>query len=847
MDMAQPGIGIAMEHGSATRVIHSQWFAPSAWDLDPGSTPSSQLTTIMTPTNLPARSEPSPGESTHLAGYDAHSPRTHADFPAEEEQGVNWRRYLAAVVRHKWLVLFLVIGGTAAGVGLTQLVRPVYRAQSTVWVETGQGGDMGPIRSGELLRPDAWPELLRSQAVLEPVVIGQRLYLQADSPTDSMVLSSLRIAPNVQPGAYRLAVGEAGQTLVFMTQDGTVLQRGRVGEPVGREIGLSWTPPAEALDPGDEIDFAVQTPSGAAAQLAQQVEVGTAGTLNFLRIGLTGPDPHQVAATVNAVTEQFVTVAGELKRATLEARTAILDDQLQIAQTNLQGAESELESFRVQTITQPSEPATPVTPGLAATQDPVFSSFFNMRVQQQQLRRDREALQRAMADAQQSELSVGALEIIPSVQTSSEFQQALTELAAKRASLRGLQYQYTTEHPAVQQAMEDIQTLERQTIPRLANSLLANINTRLGAIDTRLASASSELREIPTRTIEEQRRVRERQSAENLYTELLNRYESSRLAAASTVPDVSVLDEANVPRSPTNEGGRAQLILIGLLGGLGLGVLGSILLDRVDPRLRYPEQVTGELGLNILGAIPHVGPNESRPGREGGEQVVEAFREIRLNVMHAFGSAGPLMVTITSPGIGDGKSFVSSNLALAFADQGYRTLLIDGDIRRGGLHRLFDRDRKRGLTDYLAGKASREEVVRKTSYPTLDLLPCGTRMKGGPELLGSPAMSRLLVEMRSMYNVILIDSPPLGAGVDPFALGAASGNLMLVLRAGNTNRELAEAKLDLIDRLPIRVLGAVLNDVPSKGVYRYYSYLSGYESRDERLDDAEEARQLQSA
>ncbi|MGH6691736.1 MAG: tyrosine-protein kinase family protein, partial [Gammaproteobacteria bacterium] len=200
----------------------------------------------------------------------------------------------------------------------------------------------------------------------------------------------------------------------------------------------------------------------------------------------------------------------------------------------------------------------------------------------------------------------------------------------------------------------------------------------------------------------------------------------------------------------------------------------------------------------------------------------------------------PLAVTLTSPGASDGKSFVTSNLAIAFADMGHRTIVVDGDVRRGTVHQLMGTTHKPGLTDYLAGQATRDQIVQNTRYSLLDMIGCGSRGEAGPKLLGSTAMTRLIDELRSEYDVILVDSPPLGACVDPMILGTLTRNLVLVLRTGTTDRAMAESKLLILDRLPVRVVGAVLNDVPARGPYRYYSYLSGYEV----LDDAQTGQEV---
>jgi Mrp family chromosome partitioning ATPase len=142
-------------------------------------------------------------------------------------------------------------------------------------------------------------------------------------------------------------------------------------------------------------------------------------------------------------------------------------------------------------------------------------------------------------------------------------------------------------------------------------------------------------------------------------------------------------------------------------------------------------------------------------------------------------------------------------------------------------------DRRPGLLDYLTGSATMEEIIRPTTQEGVWAIPCGARRHHGPELLGSAAMSEMMGFVKARFNVIIVDSPPLSAGIDAFVLGTATGHLMMVFRTGETDRQMAEAKLRLLDRLPVRVLGAVLNEIETDGVYRYYSYLYGYHSDEE--------------
>jgi capsular exopolysaccharide synthesis family protein len=325
-----------------------------------------------------------------------------------------------------------------------------------------------------------------------------------------------------------------------------------------------------------------------------------------------------------------------------------------------------------------------------------------------------------------------------------------------------------------------------------------------------------------------------------LFTNLQQRLNEAQLAEATTVPDVRILDPAVVPERPARDT-APRLIIMAFLGGLAVATCGAVLLDRMDTKVRYPTQVSRDMGLAILGTVPHVKLSRRDTTLLPDDQpaFLEAVRGIRMNLEYAYGSAGPVVFALTSPGAGDGKSLVASNLAAMFAEGRHRTLLIDGDIRRGALHRRCGGQRRPGLADYLRGDVALEQIIQQTPYERLELIACGTRAEEAPELLDGPGMPRLLAQLRPNYDVIVCDSPPLTAGIDPFVLGTATGNLVVVLRTGVSQREVIEAKLEVLDRMPVRLLGAVLNDVPDTTAYGYYAYyLPGYEAGDERDDHA---------
>ncbi|HET8654082.1 MAG TPA: polysaccharide biosynthesis tyrosine autokinase [Longimicrobiaceae bacterium] len=761
--------------------------------------------------------------------------------PSEPKHGPGLQRFITALLRRKWWILGTGLVGAMLGYAGSHFVSPKYQVQSTLWVETSDKGSQqqGPIQQQELLQSAAWVNLLKSFVVLDSVVVEQHLYITTED-ANRRAFAHFALENRFRTGKYRLEVAKSGGTFQ-LSADGTPIQSGRVGEPIGEKLGFDWVPSADVLSPGRSIDFEIVNPRDVSVRLAQELRTVMDASGHFLSLSLTGTSPVQASRTMNSVTKHFVNVAAQLKRAKLDELTGVLEHQVESTGKQLRDSELALQDFRIHTITLPTDQSTPVAPGLESTQSPVMQRFFDMKIEREQIDSDIRSIDRVLAEAKNSGLSLDELLMIPSVsQNAPALKAAIEARISKRGELRELLHRYTPEYPQAQKLSQEIATMEGTTIPHLAGELRAQLLDREQAIDAQINSASNELQQIPPRMIEEARLERQVGLAKQLHADLKGRLQDAQLAAASTIPDVRVLDPAVVPSKPLSDP-RPVFILLGLLGGLGLSGVGVTVLDRLDPRVRYPDEVTSGLGLSILGVVPSVlqAPS-SDVAREATLYATEAFREIRLNLLHAQGASGPMMLTISSPGSGDGKSFVTSNLALAFADQGHRTLVIDADVRRGALNRVLGGERKPGLTDYLSGQVTQGDVVQGTGFRNVCLIASGSRMQHGPELVGSKQMADLLEDLKSRFDVILVDSPPLGAGADAFALGIQTRNLLLVLRAGATDRSLASMKLAIADRLPIRVVGAVLNGAPTETTpYRAYTYMRGYEAVEEGSGDGQ--------
>lgn len=742
-------------------------------------------------------------------------------------------RPLAAVRRYKWLIAGVVILASAGGVAATRMLTPAYEVRATIWIESppASGSRAGPIRAEELLSSTGFIELFRSYRVIDEVVRKLALYLRPERASDAPLFAGFTLADRFVPGTYELEIDSVARAWVLRTTAGVLVERGTHEDSVGRRIGFRWKlPDAAFVVVGDrKLKFSVATPRETSVRMLTQINTRLANGSNFLWLSYQDQNSRLAARTLNLWVAEFLLVAAELKKRNLVEFARILDGQLQYAEKATQDAEVAYERFRVNTITLPTD-AGPVAAGVNETRDPALSSFFDQKVQYDNLRSDREALEKSIATSAAGSVPYEGLLFIPSV-AQSPGAEALRDAFRKQYQLedqlRVYRETYTDEHPSVKDVVASIETLQKRTIPQLANRLLLQLREREVDYKRRIEGASRELQQIPPRTIEEIRLQRGVAVASGLYTNLKHRYAEARLSEASATPDVSVLDTAIAPLSPTKNT-APMVMLLSIFGGLGAAIGLALLLDALDRRIRYPDQASTELGMVIAGAVPHIpkrGIQSSSP--EQVLQFVESFRSLRMHVVNSLpGQRVTLAVTSAAPG--DGKSLVSSNLALSFAEAGLKTVLIDGDTRRGSLHKLFGLSGAGGLTDYLVGGVDLFRVVRPTRHDNLSFVSCGKRHARSPELLASPRLKQLVDHLSQTYDVVIFDTPPLAAGIDGYAISAAAGCMLMVLRMGQTEKRLASAKLSVVDRLPIDVLGAVLNGVHLSGEFSYYAYSPGY-------------------
>lgn len=745
----------------------------------------------------------------------------------DEPTGPDWRRLVEGVWRWKWVVVAMTLLGVGAGVYLMQQSEPVYETRATIWLGPSEQ-DQGPIKPADIFEGQGWADLMASQAVLEPVARGERLFVEAVDGLDDSALQGLEITPDLVPGTYRLARLSGDRFELARGEE--VVQTGRLGEDVvGEPVGFRWTPEPGAVPADSEATFRVIRTTQASSRIRDNLQVNfnpSAGNLINTRMSWGS----QEAATElhNEVLDSFMAVAERLKSQKLKEVVGILERQTDYAAARLDSAELALENFRVQTVTLPSEPRTTAVPEDAGRSPTgagsnVFDEFFERKLQRDQLQSQVDDLRQILETARRDgDLNVLSLRMNPATDRSRELTAALEELTDQQAERRTMLQQYTEEYPPVQELAERIRSLKQEVIPGLVENLAGQLETRVDELDRQIEGRADELRQVPTRSIEEARLRREVEMAEQLHDNLLSRLKEAELAARTNLPDLQVVDRASPPGSPAENPGP-RLLMIASMAGLGLGIGGSLLLDRLDDKVRYPNQVTDDIGLPVLGIVPRI-PERKQTG-ERSQEVLESFRAIRGQLTRG-GDSRDSIYLVTSPSPREGKTLVTANLGISFAAAGSRTLVVDCDTRRGNLDRFFEVPPSPGLTDFLRGDASLDEIEVPVEFEGLTLVPHGEMSDFRPELLDSARMDDFLRQVRGRYDVVLLDAPPLMAGADAMVVGERTDGVVFVLRTGKTDREAARSRLTGIGNFDMPVAGAVMNDVPSRGRYYQYYYYS---------------------
>ena len=354
---------------------------------------------------------------------------------------------------------------------------------------------------------------------------------------------------------------------------------------------------------------------------------------------------------------------------------------------------------------------------------------------------------------------------------------------------------------------------------------------------------NAKMRDLPGTELDSTRLTRDVKVASELYNILLNKAQELRVVKSGTIGNVRVIDRAAIPTTPVRP---VIPLVLGISLGLGLlaGVAAAFTRKSLYAGLDDPETVERITGMTVYATVPRsaklaalsrgVDRRRSHPllgAIDPGDPAVEAMRSLRTGLQFALLEAKNNVICITGPTAGVGKSFVAVNLAHVLANAGRRVLIIDGDLRRGCLHKFFGGSRAPGLCDMLTETALVGDAVQKSGLETLHWLPTGLIPPNPAELVGSDRFERVLKDLSARYDLVIVDTPPVMPVTDAALIGQFAATTLLVLRAGAHPVREVLTSVKRLAQNGVHVQGAVFNDVSGAGArYSKYGYHYRYDS-----------------
>ncbi|HHW88035.1 MAG TPA: polysaccharide biosynthesis tyrosine autokinase [Chloroflexi bacterium] len=302
-----------------------------------------------------------------------------------------------------------------------------------------------------------------------------------------------------------------------------------------------------------------------------------------------------------------------------------------------------------------------------------------------------------------------------------------------------------------------------------------------------------------------------------------------------SINTINVLDPPVVPTEPVNDRWYL-LVLVAAIIGATVAIAGAYLLEFLDDRLVDIEQILQVTGLTTLGTVPEIKLDTASQGlvmlQNPHSTDAEAIRVLRTNLLFASVDHKLSSLLVTSPTPGEGKSFISSNLAVAFAQTGKRVILVDADLRKPTLHRVFGLVNNIGVTSALVSDAADvEAALQATATPELRVMTSGPLPPNPSELLSSHKMQELLTHLQSLCDVVIIDSPPVLVVSDTAVLASRADGVLLAFTHEKLRRDPARNTIGALRQVQARILGVVLNRVEGSQHGYYYSYHKSYGNR----------------
>ena len=715
---------------------------------------------------------------------------------------IDLQRLWALLVDNAWLILGTTLLALLLGLGYAFMATPIYKADALLQVEKKQSGLPGFEELSEMFAEESSSEaeiqIIRSRLVLGQVVDQFNMAIEVE-PDRLPVIGrfgapepAAEFAPRPLFAGYRdsetyvtvesftvpdkwlgepftLKAAENGDAALY--HDGELVAQGVSNEPLVSKDGRVRLALGQWQPGSEALTVTHQNRLATINRLRGRLSVSEQGRdTGIINLSLTGPRPERIRKVLDAVAQIYQAQNIQRNAAEAEKSLEFLDEQLPEIKAKLNSAEEQLNQYRLK------------------------SESVDLSLETQSV-----------------------LERLVGIEAK------LNELKIKESEISA---RFTRSHPAYRTLLQQRQSLLQEK-----------------------KQIESQIKNLPETQQEVLRMMRDVEVNQQIYVGLLNKVQELRIMKASTVGNVRIIDGALVQPEPVKPKKGLLAALSALLGLMG--AVGYVLLHAALHRgIQSPDQLE-EQGIPVYAAVPlsehqqkvdrlmalmrrrRRGRHEAIPllaQEDPADLAVEALRSLRTSLHFAMLEAENKVMMISGPSPQVGKSFISANLAAVLAQVGQKVIVVDADMRKGHLHRYFENQNDRGLSDWLAGQAQENDIVHDTKVDNLHFIPRGKVPPNPAELLMHPRFKELMEHLSEQYDLVLVDTPPILAVTDAAIVGQLAGTSLIVTRFGQNSVKEVDVTFNRFGQNKVEIKGAILNCIERRASNEYGYYNYKYES-----------------
>lgn len=745
-----------------------------------------------------------------------------APLPQEntEDLGELLTHYWRLLKRYYWVILLTCALGLVAAFFITKEMKPVYQAQSQIIFHQSQSNLFGKqIERVELLNP-----------------------------------------------------GDRWQFEQFWNTQREVLRSRWFGGRVVKKLGLlddyeflpRPPPEAEARTPEMREKLVI-------AKLLGTYQVSLAPDSRVANVVVKSNQAELSAKIADAVAETYVEYTQDFQSGGLEEIVTWFDSYVASKKAELEASQSELQKFKRDhnILSLSYENRQNLTANNMATVNEQLmevrgklsaESALLSQIREMEAAPSDPSLSGAQAAEAAEEARVRKRAIADLIDNSS-LKDAFGQEALLEQELAELRTRYLDEHPRVQAAQSRLDVV-RKNIREELSRIRLGVSNRVAVLQKNRANLEQQLEQLRSEVfalnelgVEYSQHMDRAENLKKLYNTVLMRSAEMDLSSLYKGDTIQVLEKAEVPRGPVSP--RLPLNLaVGLLIGIALGSAAIVLLDALDTTIKSDADVASFSDKPLLALLPQIDASALKSLETIGETAAdtitftapkssfaEGIRTLRTNLMFMAPDNPPRLLLVTSPGPGEGKTMTSVNMAIAMAQSGQKTLIIDADMRRPRLHKALGvENREQGLSSIILGNQEFDQVVQATRVENLSMLSCGQIPPNPSELLHSERFAKLVEEVSQKYDRVIFDSPPLGAVSDALVLSHSVDGVLLILSFGNTQKEMLRRSVDQLASIGAPLMGFVLNEIRADASGYAYQYYYRYSYDHRGADDGDKPR-----